>query len=72
MTKQKNNIGEYRKKSEKELVNELRKLKADLTKSKVQLATGKIKNTNVLSPIKKEVARIKTVLKEFKILKSNG
>lgn len=61
---------DIRKKSDKDLINLLRETQINLTKNTFTLSTNKQKNTNILSGYKKTIARVKTVLKEKRILKS--
>ena len=61
---------DLRKKTDKDLLNLLRDTQVKLTKDKFILSTNKQKNTNILSGYKQTIARIKTVLKEKRILKS--
>lgn len=60
---------ELRKKSVAELLRLLRESYKSLAKDKLDLSLKKTKNTNVLVPHRKLIARIKTVLKEKQILK---
>lgn len=69
MSKQKTtSVAELRKKSEKELLNLLHGTLESMQKDLSELASGKAKNTNIASKSRKLVARVKTVLKEKKIL----
>lgn len=55
---------ELRKKSKKELEKILKEKRNHLLKLKVDLSLGKLKNVKEISKIKKDIARILTVLKE--------
>ncbi len=69
MSKQKTtSVAELRKKSEKELLNLLHGTLESMQKDLSELASGKTKNTNIASKSRKLAARVKTVLKEKKIL----
>lgn len=53
-----------------ELERQIAGLVNDLKKASLDLNMGKQKNTNLLGKLKKDIARIKTVLKVMEISKS--
>lgn len=55
-----------REKSDAELLQEINVLKDELFNLRFQQATGQLENTARLKTVKKEIARIKTVLGERK------
>lgn len=62
------NLSELRSKTQSELQTDLKKLKLDLAKKKEALMLGKDKKTSVLGHVKKDIARVETVLREKQIL----
>ena len=50
-----------------ELESKLKDLKAELFNLRFQLATGQLQNTAALKQCKKDIARVKTVLRENEI-----
>ena len=46
---------------------ELRELKAELFNLRFQLATGQLENTARIKMVKKDIARVKTILAERKL-----
>lgn len=50
--------------SVEELRSKLAELESELGKSKVENAVGKLKNTASLTILRKEIARIKTIVRE--------
>ena len=50
-----------------ELVTKLESLKEELFNLRVRHATGQLENPNVLSSVKKDIARVKTVIREREI-----
>ena len=50
-----------------ELANKLVSLKEELFNLRFRHATGQLENPNVLNTVKKDIARVKTVLKEKEI-----
>jgi len=56
--------GELRELSEEELVSRLREAKAELFNLRVQSATGQLDNNRRLQVIRKEIARIYTIMRE--------
>jgi large subunit ribosomal protein L29 len=55
---------EFREMTEDELLNKQEELKDQLFKMKFQHALGQLENAMKLKNIKKDLARIKTILKE--------
>ena len=55
---------ELRELSEEELVTKLREAKAELFNLRVQSATGQLDNNRRLQVIRKEIARIYTIMRE--------
>ena len=55
---------EIRKKSEKDLKKLLKKKKEKLKEVKFNLSSGRVKNTKEAKKIKKDIARILTILNE--------
>ncbi len=55
---------ELRKKSERELQEELFKKREELRLLRFNLASGKVKNIREIRAVKKDIARILTVLNE--------
>ncbi|GAA3756086.1 50S ribosomal protein L29 [Plantactinospora mayteni] len=56
--------GELRELSEEELVSRLREAKAELFNLRVQSATGQLDNNRRLQVIRREIARIYTIMRE--------
>ena len=56
--------GELRELSEEELVSRLKEAKAELFNLRVQSATGQLDNNRRLQVIRKEIARIYTIMRE--------
>ncbi|ROO51877.1 LSU ribosomal protein L29P [Micromonospora sp. Llam0] len=55
---------EMRELSEEELVTKLREAKAELFNLRVQAATGQLDNNRRLQVIRREIARIYTIMRE--------
>ena len=55
---------ELREQSDEELVSALREAKAELFNLKVQAATGQLDNHGRLKVIRKDIARIYTIMRE--------
>ncbi|MEQ4302757.1 50S ribosomal protein L29 [Plantactinospora sp. B6F1] len=55
---------ELRELSEEELVSRLREAKAELFNLRVQAATGQLDNNRRLQVIRREIARIYTIMRE--------
>jgi large subunit ribosomal protein L29 len=56
--------GELRELSEQELVSRLREAKAELFNLRVQGATGQLDNNRRLQVVRREIARIYTIMRE--------
>jgi large subunit ribosomal protein L29 len=56
--------GELREQSDEELVTKLREAKAELFNLRVQAATGQLDNHGRLQVIRREIARIYTIMRE--------
>lgn len=57
-------VKEIRQFSEKELNGRLLELKAELFNLRFQLATGQLDNPLKISSIRKDIARVKTIIRE--------
>lgn len=57
-------VGELRKKSKAQLNKILQKKREKLRTLRFNLASGKIKNVREIREVKKDIARIMTILKE--------
>jgi large subunit ribosomal protein L29 len=55
---------EVRQMSEKELNTQLLELKAELFNLRFQLATGQLDNPLRISAVRKDIARVKTIVRE--------
>jgi large subunit ribosomal protein L29 len=55
---------ELRENSEEELVTKLREAKAELFNLRVQSATGQLDNNRRLQVVRREIARIYTIMRE--------
>lgn len=55
---------EIRQMSDEQLQNSLKDLKVELFNLRFQLATGQLENPRVIGGIKKDIARIKTIVRE--------
>jgi len=55
---------EIRQMSEKELNTQLVELKAELFNLRFQLATGQLDNPLRISTVRKDIARVKTIVRE--------
>ncbi len=58
---------EIRAKSQRELIEAEKELKAELFKLRFQLATNQLDNPMRLKEVKRSIARIKTVMREREI-----
>ncbi len=58
---------ELRKKSVQELNTELNSLKEELFKLRFQHATNQLSNPMKLKSVKRDIARVKTVIKELEL-----
>ena len=55
---------EIRKLSAEELAAKLGDLKKDLFNPRLQLATNQLENTNKITEVKRDIARVNTVIRE--------
>ena len=65
-------IQELHNLSEQELNVKLAELKEELFNLRFRHATGQLENPNVLKTVKKDIARVKTVIRETEIKNSNN
>ena len=63
---------DYREKSVNELNNELVSLKQELFQLRFQLAINQLENPMLIKAVKKDIARIQTILRENEIKAANG
>lgn len=57
-------IEEWRAKSKKDLLRLLEEKRKELAHRKMELRIGKLKNVHLLASLRKEIARILTILRE--------
>ncbi|MDY6064885.1 MAG: 50S ribosomal protein L29 [Finegoldia sp.] len=55
---------EIRDLSDQELKDQLEQSKAELFNLRFQLATGQLENPSMIGQVKKDIARIKTIIRE--------
>ena len=65
-------VSEIREKTVEELAVEEKELKKELFKLRFQLATNQLENPMRLKEIKKDIARIKTIVKEKEMAGSDN
>ena len=65
-------VAEIRAMSEDELQSKLKALKAELFNLRFAQATGSLSNPMQLHNLKKDIARVKTVIREREMKKVNG
>lgn len=58
---------EIREMSAAELENKIAELKKDLFNLRLQHATNQLDNTNKISEVKRDIARVNTVLRELQL-----
>jgi len=61
---------ELRSKTIEELIKELRDMRAEVTKLKIDMKTGKVENTNTFYRKKKDIARVLTFLNQKFVAKT--
>jgi large subunit ribosomal protein L29 len=61
------NVEELRKKTTEELEAELLVLTKDQFAFRMQQSTGQLSQTHLLMAVKKDIARVKTILREKKV-----
>ena len=62
--KTKDNLNALKQKTMAELDTDLKAKKSELLNLRFQLATGQLENTAAISACKKEIARVKTVIRQ--------
>ena len=55
--------------SDPELLGKLKDLKEELFNLRFQLATGQMENTNVIKGVKKDIARVMTIMRQRELNK---
>lgn len=65
-------IEQIRNMSEAELIAEVKKLKNELFNLRFQHVTGQLENPIKLRDTKKDIARVKTILREKELKRSEG
>ena len=63
-------LAEMRERSADQLNDDLKELKAELFNLRFQLAINQLDNTMRIGAVKKDIARIKTILREMEIRES--
>ena len=58
---------EFKQMTNDELVKKLESLKEELFNLRFRHATGQLENPNVISGVKKDIARVKTIIREREI-----
>lgn len=64
MAKDETKIAELRNRSDEDLVAELRAMRDELFKLKFQHATGQLDKTHRLPTLKRQIARVSTIMRE--------
>ena len=62
-------IKEIKEMTNDELTSKLESLKEELFNLRFRHATGQLENPNVLSGVKKDIARVKTIIREKELAK---
>ena len=65
-------IEKIREMTETELNNEVKKLKNELFNLRFQHVTGQLENPIKMRDVKKEIARVKTIIREKELKKVQG
>lgn len=65
-------IVEIREKNTEELQKELKELKSELFKLRFQFATSQLENPMVIKGVKRDIARVKTVIRERELEQSSN
>ena len=65
-------LEKIREMTETELNNEVKKLKNELFNLRFQHVTGHLENPIKMRDVKKEIARVKTVIREKELKKAQG
>ncbi|SHH45574.1 50S ribosomal protein L29 [Tepidibacter thalassicus] len=63
---------ELREMTSPELSQKLNELKSELFSLRFQLATGQLENTSRVKLVKKDIARVKTILRERELKESRA
>ena len=63
---------EFRQLSEQELGSKLTELKGELFNLRFQLATGQLDNPMRIKSVRKDIARVKTIIREEEIKEINA
>ena len=63
--KTKENLNALKQKTMAELDTDLKAKKSELLNLRFQLATGQLENTAAIGACKKEIARVKTIMREM-------
>ena len=61
---------QLRDKSDSELIEQVRELKEELFNLRFQHATGQLENTMAIVRVKKDIARVKTIIRERELTAS--
>ena len=61
---------EFREMSPQELSGKLVDLKGELFNLRFQLATGQLENTSQIRSVKKDIARVRTILRQAELLRA--
>lgn len=64
-------IEKIREMTEIELVNEVKKLKTELFNLRFQQVTGQLENPLKMRDVKKDIARVKTIIREKELEKTD-
>jgi len=65
-------LQKLRQEKEKKLSELLSSKEEELTRARLELATGKLKDVHKLTSLRREVARLKTILREKEMIKQAG
>lgn len=65
-------VADIRNMSDEELRKQLADLRKELVNLRFQLATKKLTNSNRLTAVKREIARVQTVLRERELAPAQG
>lgn len=67
-----NKLNEYKEMTDENLLEELKELKKELFKLRFQHAMNGLDNPNKINEVKRNIARINTIISERKIANSKG
>ncbi len=62
-----NELKEYMTKTTAELDTDLKNKKSELFNLRFQLATGQLQNTSAIQRVKRDIARVKTIIRQREI-----